>query len=193
MHLTLATAPTTTPISLAEAKAQLRVDFTDDDTMISALIDAATAYFDARNGVLGRALVTQTWDYGCDAFPGVYPYAIELPFPPLASVTSVKYLDGSGVEQTLASTEYTVETAEFVGRARLAYGKTWPETLDEPNAVRVRYVCGYGAAAAVPAPLRQAMLMHVQKHYDTSLEPQQIAAIDNCINALSAPYRLRGV
>jgi uncharacterized phiE125 gp8 family phage protein len=194
MYLSRTSAPATTPVSLAEAKSQLRVDFTDDDVMISALIDAATLHFDARDGVLGRALVTQSWDYRIDAFPRTWPFAIELPFPPLVSVASVKYLDGAGVERTLtANTDYVVEIAEFVGRIRPAYNTDWPDTLADFNAVRIAFTCGYGAAASVPAPIRQAILLHVQKHYDRNLDASAQTALMSCIEALAGPFRMRKI
>src|SRR5262245_18579900 len=113
MALKLITPPADL-ISLAEAKAHLRVDHDDDDATITFLISAATQYADARTGWLGRALMSQTWDLVVDAFPTstrccwpVAPVtvssaaAIQIPWPPLETVSSVKYLDADGVQQTM--------------------------------------------------------------------------------------------
>lgn len=191
MYLTQVTPPATTPVSLAEAKAHLRVDFPDDDTLIASLIATATAHFAGRHGILGRELINATWDYHCDALPYAWPFTLELPFPPLVSVTWVKYLDGAGVERTLDASAYVVETAEFVGRIRPAYGTDWPDTLDDFNAVRVRFVAGFGAAAAdVPAPIRSAMLLMIGALY-ANREPTKVEA--TTIDALTASYRIRTI
>jgi uncharacterized phiE125 gp8 family phage protein len=65
----LVTPPVAAPVSLAEAKAHLRVDFDDEDALISGLIDAATQHLDGWSGVLGRALMPQTWEMSLDRFP----------------------------------------------------------------------------------------------------------------------------
>ena len=55
--LILVTAPSASPISLAEAKAQMRVESSDDDALIQRLIDSAVAFVDV-NGALGKAMIT---------------------------------------------------------------------------------------------------------------------------------------
>src|SRR5690348_16556758 len=104
MSLRLIADPATEPVSLAEAKAHLRVTASDEDALISALIIAAR---EAAEHELGRALITQTWEKTLDLFPD----AIELTNPPVQSVASVQYLDIDGVEQTLSSVSYTLDNA----------------------------------------------------------------------------------
>jgi uncharacterized phiE125 gp8 family phage protein len=107
------------------------------------------------------------------------------------SVTSVKYLDGDGVEQTLtATTDYVVETAEFVGRIRPAYDKDWPDTRDDFNAVRVVFVAGFGAASTnIPEPIRAALLLKIGALYNND----EAASLPGVIEAVIAPYRLRHI
>ena len=164
MALRLITAPAVEPISLTEAKAHLRINHTDQDTLIELYIKAATAYVDGENGFLGRALVTQTWELVIDEFPT--EGEILLPLPPLQSVTSIEYDDGDGLPQTLATSEYTVDTVSEPGWVTFGEGG-WPTTFDGINAVRIRYVAGYSPSsdsppdltANVPASIKAAMLL----------------------------------
>ena len=161
MSLKRITAPTETPIDLATAKAHTRVIGTAQDTLITLYIEAAPANLDGKDGLLGRALVTQTWEYSLDSFES---QAIEIPLPPLQSVTSIKYLDTSGIEQTLSSARYTVDTASEPARV-VVDADGWPDTYDSANAVTIRFVCGYGAATAVPSSLKAAILLNVGVHH----------------------------
>jgi uncharacterized phiE125 gp8 family phage protein len=62
MSLHLITAPLAYPVSLQETKSFLRVDAADEDATILSLIASATAYLDGADGIMGRALVEQTWE-----------------------------------------------------------------------------------------------------------------------------------
>ena len=162
MRMIRTTAPAETPVSLAEIKAQSRIDFDDEDTLLALLIDAATARLDGINGLLGRALVRQSWAMTLDGFKP----AIELPLPPLVSVDAVTYRDATGAAQTFASTFYTVSGAGGGDPATLRPVGVWPATDGAPDAVTIAFMAGYGDAADVPAPLRQAILMHVAHLYE---------------------------
>lgn len=183
MHLELVTAPAEEPVSLAEAKAHLRVDIADDDTLISGLIVAARQQVETR---LRRALVTQTWDLFLDYFPGRWHWhrsghvgqqlgsdptaaychrgAFRLPMPKLQSVTSIAYVDTAGTTRTLDPSAYRV-AAGTPGRIAPAYGLYWPPTRPEIDAVTIRFVGGYGAATAVPECIRRGMLLYVGHLY----------------------------
>ena len=156
MSLRLITAPSVEPVSLVEAKKHLRVSASDEDALITALIVTAR---EAVEHELGRALVSQTLEKTLDMFP----FAIELPNPPVASITSIKYLDENGIEQTLSSSSYTLDNASDSRPAWLtpAYGYAWPSTYAEINAVKVRYVAGWANAAAVPQAIKQWMLLNI--------------------------------
>lgn len=158
MGLTLKVAPAAEPVTLAEAKLHCKVDASDDDALITALIVAARQQAEHRTG---RALVTQQWEFTRDSFP----QQIELPRPALVSVQSVKYLDDNGALQTLANTEYQVVISELVGYLQPAYGKSWPSCRVQPDSVVVAYTCGYGNAAAVPSSIKSWMLMAIGTWY----------------------------
>lgn len=166
MHLTLITAPAALPVTVAEAKAHLRVDHSIEDTLIENLIKVATAELDGRQGLLRRALITQTWDMQLLTFPFVQ--RIELPFPPLQSVTYIKYLDDDGVEQTLSTDVYEVVKTGEAAYIRRRRDQLWPVTFEDTDlGVTVRFVCGYGGtSASVPENIRAAMLLRIGELYN---------------------------
>ena len=188
MSLKLVTAPSAEPVSLIEAKAHLRVDIADDDTLITALIVAARKWCDEYTG---RQFVTATWDWFLDGFC----QSFVVPIPPLQSVTSIKYLDTAGVEQTLDAGTYRVDAVSEPGRIALDYGKTWPSTYPVINAVTVRFVAGYGAAGAVPEPIKQAMLILIGELYEQR-EESLVGTIQSSVpfgvRALLTPYKVWG-
>lgn len=87
---TLVTASSADIVSIQDLKAHLRVTNSDEDLLIAALGDAATAYLDGWTGVLGRCIMPQTWQVKASAG------AIVLPFPDVTSV-SAEYVAGPAV------------------------------------------------------------------------------------------------
>ena len=185
-------APATEPLSIAEVKAHLRVDFSDDDALITALIVTARQQAEHRTG---RALVSQQWRLGLEFFPD---NSLELPKPKLLSVESITYLDGDGVRQTISAADYEVITDELVGRVVPAYGKTWPSSIrSRPGCVQVSYTCGYGAAADVPQSIKSWMLLAIGAWYENRealVSGQPVAELPRCFwNGLLDPFYVPGV
>ena len=138
--LTLKTAPTKDAVTVAEAKTHLRILDTNDDTKIGLIVSEATRWAE---GMMGKAIISQTWTWRADAFPGV----IYLDMPPLNSVTHVKYYDTAGVLQTLtAVTDYQTDIYSTPGRIAPAYGTSWPSTKGIFNAVEVEFICGMASS-----------------------------------------------
>lgn len=192
MALKIVTAATEQPISLAEAKAHLRVDHSDDDTYIDAIIKAATRHAEQ---FMGRALMEQTWDYYLDEFPDG---AIKLPMPPLSSVTGLFVRDSSGAEEEIDSDTYDVDQASEPARLVLAYGQSWPTTLEVANAVRLRFVSGYIGddspnSANVPSDIRAAILLIIGtlwEQRETVVIGQSVAQLPWSAEQLLRPYRV---
>lgn len=156
MPLALITPPAIEPISLVEAKLHARVDDSDRDTLIGVFIKSAR---EAAEHELGRALITQTWRLTLDEFPCA---EIELPKPKVLSIVSVGYVDADGLDQTVNSANYTLDSAQLPGWVLPAEDYSWPATRDIANAVRVDFTAGYGPAATdVPASVRQWMLLQI--------------------------------
>lgn len=192
MNLTRSIAPAATPVSLAEAKEHLCVDYSDDDNLIGLYLNAAVAHLDGDEGILGRALVTQTWDQTIDDFPHGDDLALML--APVQSVTSITYRDMDGNTQTFPAESYMLRNRHGLTWIHLKDDYTWPETDDEPDAVTVRFVAGYGDATAVPAALKAAMLLHIGHMYENResvVIGQSVTGLPMAYDALVAPYRVR--
>lgn len=139
------TPPAREPIALDTAKDHLRVDATDDDVLIAALITAAREYCE---GFQNRVYLEQTWDLWLDDWPD--EDYIRIPYPPLQSVASVKYYGTDDTEYTMDAGDYFVDAKSEPGRVALGYSKTWPTTTLRPvNAVVVRFTAGYATYAGV--------------------------------------------
>jgi uncharacterized phiE125 gp8 family phage protein len=159
--LVLVTAPTIEPLLVREAKDWARITDDVEDGIVERLITTARAHVEE---LTGRALTTQTWQYVLDAFPcgGPYPGQIDVPRPPLQTVTFLKYLDQAGVLQTISAADYTVDAKRVPARIIPAYGKSWPSPRGVPNAITVEFIAGYGPAPTdVIEPLRQAIAVLV--------------------------------
>jgi len=183
------TPPAAEPVTLAEAKAQCSVSGSDHDTRLASLITRARSYVE---DYTGRSMITQTWDYYLDGFST----PIELPNAPLQSVTSVKYYDINGVQQTLNAALYTVLATKEPGQIVPAYEESWPDIRYIPDAIVIRFVCGYGAASTdVPDTLRHAMLLLIS-HWFENTEAQGLSSryaltnINFGVAALLDPYRI---
>ncbi len=188
--LDLVTAPATEPVTTAEAKAHMRVTTADDDAYIASLIVAARTHAEM---ITRRAFITQTWDLFQDHFEG---NEIHLPNAPLVSVTTVKYIDVDGVLQTYSDSNYTVhQFSSAPGEVELDLDQVWPVTKMVDNAVVTRFVAGYGAAAAVPQPIKQAILMAVAHWYEnreSTIVGVTIMEVPQATRMLLASYRVTG-
>jgi len=158
--LTRQTAPAVEPVTLSEAKAHLRIDSSDEDTLISTLITAAREWCEE---YLDRSLIHQQYVMRLDSFP----YEIELPRPPMATsgtttALTLTYTLGDDSTAVLAATEYRIDRNSTPGVVRQLREGTWPANLDDQNAITVTWWAGYGASgSSVPAAIRSAMLMLV--------------------------------
>lgn len=203
--LSVTSLPSIEPITTAEAKAFLRVDISDDDTLIDALIKSARQFCEEYTG---RTLINTTYKLSLDGFiedqvpikEGLYqaPYMnfykryIALPRPPLVSVTSVKTFNDSDTESTFASSKYYVDTQRNPGRVVLRDGETFPTDLRVANAVEITYVGGYGAVASnVPSPILVGLREHITYLYEHrgDVEPN-LANFPVIAKQLYQPYRV---
>ena len=186
MGLELLQAPAEPVVTLAEAQTHLRASVPEEDSLIVALVEAATAQAEA---FCRRRFVSQQWRLTLDAFPAG---AIVLPYPPLVSVESVKYVDTDGAVQTWDAANYVVRAAETPGEIVRAYGVSWPSARGEPGAVRVEFTCGYGEASAVPDAIKRAVLLIVGTLYANreTIAPVAMQQVPQSAEWLLGPHRV---
>lgn len=162
--LSLVSAPTSEPIGIREAKAQLSFaqDYTKHDQLISGLIVAARQYVESYCGI---AIMPQTWQLTLDEWPELFE-GILIPKPPLASVTWLRYYAGDGTDTTWSSANYVVSTDRTPGRIKAAYGIAYPVYRIQPDTIRIQYVAGYSSVYAVPETLKRAILLLVSNWFE---------------------------
>lgn len=188
----LVTPPAAALISYDEAKAHCRVDGDDERTLIESLVTAATTHLDGYTGILGRALVTQTWRQDFDAFCP----RLRLPLV-AATITEVRaFAEGDDTGSVVTATNYELLEDALGSYARFTDDYSFPTSVRETRGVRVTFTAGYGAAAAVPQAIKQAALLLVGHWYLT----REAVNIGNIVTelplgarALLAPYRRTGV
>ena len=210
--------PPAAAIDLAMVKAHLRITSAAEDTILAVYIAAAQAMIDGPYGWLGRCIGVQTLELRLDQFPsaiwgwgydpggdglfwdsspssglaGLASGSLDLPYPPLISVTSVTYEDQDGVLQTLPSAAY-LATDEGVDAS---FGTVFPSGRCEPGAVRIRYVAGY---ETMPAPIVAALLLMIGDLYsnrqtvETGVRAAAVSVpMSTTVESLLGPYRVFG-
>lgn len=156
-------------VTLTKAKAQCRVDGTDEDTLITRLISTARRHAEKYTR---WALVGKTMEYRLDRWPNCH--LIELPLPPLRSVTGITYTDEDEVTATWATTEYVVDVNSTPGRIAISSDGAYPSTTLRPIAgITITATCGFiyppGSPTirlALPEDVEHAILMAVNRFYE---------------------------
>lgn len=183
----LLTAPALEPLTLAEAKAYLRVETADEDAPIGALIAGARTHVETQTR---RALITQSWRLSFDAWPEDGRIRV-LPAP-LQQLTAARVYDVDGNAQAIDTQAFVLDLAA----SALAFA---PWALMQPGriaaGIELDVTVGYGDAAAdVPEALRQAIRLLVAHWYENrgvvASGNTQIASLPMSVNALLAPYRM---
>ena len=190
MTLVMTSGPLAEPVSVAEAKAHMRIDASAEDALIASLIITSRLHIEA---ALGLALLSQAWSYFVDAWPR--SREIVLPLKPVQAVDAIRIWAQDGTSQTLAANTYTLDGDGTPPRLVLNSSSAPPAPGRGANGIEIAFDAGYGDAAAdVPAPIRQALLLLVAHWYENR-EPHRIGASDveipNMVSALLASYRGR--
>jgi len=164
---------TADPVTAAELRDWLRLDDTAQDTMLEGMISAATHAVEQHTH---RAFAQRTINQSLSDFPG--NDCIELLFPPLASVTTVKYWDADGTEQTIDSSNYIVDTNRTVGMVQPVDTYTWPNVYERSDAVNVTFVAGYDATD-IPNAAKVLIKMIAADMYEHSETQSELRLEEN--------------
>jgi uncharacterized phiE125 gp8 family phage protein len=162
--LVVHTEPVVEPVTLAEVKAQAKVDISDDDALLQSYITMSRQYVES---ILDVAMITQTLEARYDTFP---LWEIILPKPPMApSTVTVVYRDEAGNSNTItsAASAFQVDNYATPGRIYPLYNGVWPAVRGDENSVLVRWQAGYGASGTnVPAVLKQLVMLQAAHLYE---------------------------
>lgn len=179
--------PAIEPVTLAEAKAHLRLTGSDDDDYVAAMITAARLQVESATR---RLLIDQTWRFYRDDWPP--GGRLDLPIAPVTAVTAVTVYDDAGEPTVLAPGSWLLDAAAVP--ARLVFTASRPEPGRPINGIEIDVVAGYGASGlAVPQPLRLAIMTLVARWYEDreglayGIVPSRVAG---AFEALVAPFRV---
>lgn len=165
--LKILTQPAVEPVTRTQA---IQQTYAESELDKQFLDDAITTARIETERYCDSAFITQTWKQYLDCFPSDI---IRLRKDPIQSVTSIKYIDTDGVQQTLVEgTDYQVDTVSTPPRIIPEPGITWPSVeYGRMNAVEIEYIAGYGDTEAdVPWPIKKAILMLVGHYYENREE-----------------------
>lgn len=185
MGFKLITPPATEPVSLTEAKLHLKIETADtaDDALVTILIQAAR---EVAEQYTRRAFISQTWELQMDCFEEE-DYKL---ITPCSAITSVKYYDTDGVEQTVAVAVYGLSLSTEPNEIYLKYGQLWPTVRGQEDDVKIRFVSGY---TTVPASIKAAILLiigHLYENREDVVVGRQVADLPKGSEYLLNPYRL---
>lgn len=188
MALILNDGPASEPVTLAEAKAHLRIDGEAEDVLINSLIMTSRLHIEA---ALGIALISQSWTFFLDAWPACE--TVSLPLRPLQEISEVLVRGGDDTPTVLEEDSYSVDVDPQVPRL-IRNNAHWPIVGKKANGIEIAFTAGYGDDAVdVPAPIRHALLLliaHWYEHRDPIEIGSPNTAIPAAVSALLKPYRV---
>lgn len=156
----------TEPVTTAEAKLHLNIPdaITDWDTMIAEMVKSAREHIEK---LTGQAFITQTTQEFLDNFDTLRCMGeMTLSRYPISAITHIKYTNTAGAQTTWPDTNYATDLVSRRPRIALKAAGTIPENSDEINSIEIQYVCGYGAASAVPAQFKTAIKLLVAEMFE---------------------------
>jgi uncharacterized phiE125 gp8 family phage protein len=159
MSLRVVEKPTSYPVSLAEAKAQLSVTDGASDTLIAALIAAATSHCE---GLVQRSIARRTYEWVLTGWRS----ELCIPIAPVvaADVASIKYVSWTDRQQaTLDPASYVKQTRGESVAIFPQWGSFWPPAfVPSPEPIVVRFAAGYENLADVPPNVKVAILLQTR-------------------------------
>ncbi len=168
------------PVTIEEAKLHMRNLSDAENPTIYTMIKAATMHLDGINGVLGVALLQQTWKLVAPDWPCG---SLRLPIAPVRTIDSIKYFDSSNSEQTIDPLSY--DLFEDVIGPIVVFKPTaiLPAAYVRPDAIQVTFAAGYENRAAIPTPIKQ----HILELVANMFENREKTVVGQSINVISLP------
>lgn len=161
MPVILTTPPAIEPVTLAEAKAHLRIGHADEDDAVSRIIVSARRHIEVQTGL---CLIAQGWSCFRDAWPE--RDEVSLPLAPILAVGDVRIFGEDDIAATVDPAHYYVDNISRPARLVLRADRVWPLPGREANGIEIQVTAGFGATAStVPQPLREALLQLVAHWY----------------------------
>ncbi len=187
MTLIRTVEPSAEPVTLAEAKAHLRLDHSSEDGLLSGLIRAAREEIERTAGL---ALIGQSLRLALDEWPR--HGTVTIPVHPVRAILSVTAYGPQGEVSLVDPSSYQADT---VSRPARVFFREAPPALRTMNGIEIDFTAGFGEAGTdVPDLLRRAMLLLVAHWYEfrTAFGPkdQPVGYPAGC-DRLIAPFRAR--
>jgi uncharacterized phiE125 gp8 family phage protein len=184
MTLILNTQPMAEPVSLAEAKAHLRISHTDDDVYVSTLIIAARRQIESRTGL---RCIQQGWSVFHDQWPE--DRTIRIPLEPLLSIDDIRIYGDDDTFAVLDPAHYFIDKSALPARVILRGSRERPCPGRVANGIEVRLTAGFGPdGTLVPKELKQAILLTIADWF-ANRGDERSPALPLNVMALIAPYR----
>lgn len=184
-------AAATEILSLDELKVSLRIRHSSEDALLTRFISAAVSRIDGYYGVIGKALLTQTWQFQLPELSS----KMLLPFGNNISGAVVKYYDSSNQIQTASSDLYGFYDAITGPVIELNYNQQWPQTYTRPDPALVEWTIGYGAGSAIPPEIKEAVAVIASNFYENRAvtDIQSFKDLPPAAQALLYPHSSIGI
>ena len=181
------TPPSAEPLTLAEVKAHLRLDGSDEDALLASLISTAREHLERETGL---CLISQAWRLYLDRWPA--DGVIRISRSPVQEIQNVTVYDADGT-----ALEVPLEDHLLDGKGRPA--RLWLRHPPAPgrsvNGIEIDFSAGFGEAGTdVPDTLKRAMSIHIGHMFAFRgvVSPEnQPAGIPDGYERLIAPFRMR--
>lgn len=187
MSLVMTTPPAAEPVTVADAKAHLRIDGSEEDILLASLLLTSRLHIET---ALSVALITQSWTLRLDRWPR--RREIELPLTPLQAVDEVRVKDASETASVVPAESYLVDLASRP--PRLIWNNfAPPDPQVAANGIEIDLTVGFGPDGdSVPAPLKYAILL-LASHWYEHRDPGEIGMtgtrIPDAVSSLINPFR----
>ncbi|MBL0371071.1 phage head-tail connector protein [Rhizobium sp. KVB221] len=187
MTYALTNPPLAEPLTLAQVKAHMRIDGSDEDDLLLSLLRTAREHLERTTGL---ALIAQAFRLYLVCWPesGI----VEIARGPVKAIDEIRVFDANGEEAIISLAGHVLD-----GNARPArlYLRQRPVPGEPLNGIEIDFTAGFGDTGAdVPDALKRAMLTHVARMYEFrgAVAPdQQPADVPEGYERLVAPFLMK--